>query len=139
MTEADVIQPSASVASTGFGIRYIGDWAYAYSGLITVNNDTVTQLEFTTGTGVMVAKYQFFTDIESISSNRTIGFNIKLNSVLVIESVYFSSATTAVYDIDIPVELIIPPLTKVTIESVTSNTNDMSTYGTLTGRVYGAT
>ena len=58
MPETDTIPVSASVASTGPGIRYIGDHAYAYSGVITVNNTTTTLLDFTTGVGYIVAKYQ---------------------------------------------------------------------------------
>ena len=34
MPETDTIPVSASVASTGLGIRYIGEHCYAYSGTI---------------------------------------------------------------------------------------------------------
>ena len=57
MTEADVIQPSASVASTGKGIRYIGEYAYAYSGSLAVGTGAFEDLlEFTTGSGIIRAK-----------------------------------------------------------------------------------
>ena len=56
MPETDTIPVSASVASTGKGIRYIGDYAYAYSGKIVINNETVDFLDFTSGAGYIVAK-----------------------------------------------------------------------------------
>ena len=51
MPETDTIPVSASVASTGKGIRYVGTHAYAYSGSVGVDNNETTLLEFTTGTG----------------------------------------------------------------------------------------
>ena len=59
MAEASV-PPEASVASTGKGIRYVGNWAYAHSGSVT-NVDTgaaaqTTILDFTSGSGFIVAK-----------------------------------------------------------------------------------
>ena len=62
MPETDVIPTSASVASTGSGIRYIGDYAYAYSGLAQTEglNSPVTRLEFTTGSGLIDAKLRAF-------------------------------------------------------------------------------
>ena len=61
MPETDTIPVSASVASTGTGIRYIGDYAYAYSGVISVVDGNETELlGFTTGSGVIVAEYVFY-------------------------------------------------------------------------------
>ena len=62
MPETDTIPVSASVASTGKGIRYIGDYAYAYSGTdaITAAAGETTKLEFTTGSGLIVAQFDAF-------------------------------------------------------------------------------
>ena len=117
-------------------LEIIGEHAYSYSGVITLNNNSVTQLLFTTGNFYTVGKYQFFVDIESLGSNRVIGFEIKLNGSLIIESKYYSSAALSVADIDIPINVIIPPYTAVEIIGVTDNPSDISSYGTLTGRVY---
>ena len=56
MPETDTIPVSASIASTGKGIRYIGDHAYAYSGAVALDNttDENTYLEFTSGSGYIV-------------------------------------------------------------------------------------
>jgi len=61
MPETDTIPVSASVASTGKGIRYIGGWAYAYSKLTTVaDTNTHTLLDFTSGSGIIVAQATFY-------------------------------------------------------------------------------
>ena len=59
MPETDTIPVSASVASTGKGIRYIGNWAYALSGPVNVDNTETDLLNFTTGSGVIHATIQF--------------------------------------------------------------------------------
>ena len=117
-------------------LEIIGDHAYAYSGQITLNNNSVTQLLFTNGNFYMVAKYQFFVDIEALGSNRVIGFEIKLNDSLIIESKYYSSAALSVADIDMPINVIIPPYTAVEITGVTDNPSDINSFATLTGRIY---
>ena len=60
MPETDTIPVSASIASTGKGIRYIGSHAYAYSGSVGVDNNETTLLEFTTGAGYITAIFQPF-------------------------------------------------------------------------------
>ena len=69
MTEADVIQPSASTASTGKGIRYIGDHCYAYSGVISLTASAVDYLDFTSGSGYIIAKIKISADWSGLSSN----------------------------------------------------------------------
>ena len=48
------IQPGASIAATGLGIRYIGNYAYAYSGPVAADNTAggTALLDFTSGSGV---------------------------------------------------------------------------------------
>ena len=58
MPETDTIPVSASVASTGLGIRYIGDWAFALSGIIGVTNSETTLLEFNSGAGLISGIFQ---------------------------------------------------------------------------------
>ena len=75
------IQPEASVATTGLGIRYIGDYCYAYSGVIDlVGASTETQLEFTTGSGLISGEYTFGADANDIDSETYLGFLIYLNN-----------------------------------------------------------
>ena len=133
MTEADVIQPSASIASTGKGIRYVGNWAYAYSGIIAVSNSEKTLLDFTSGAGVIVMQGEAFNPSQS---NDDLIFKIYMNDVIVqadtMWNVQFYYGPTGP-------NLIIPPLThvKVTCENLTAATNRDVNY-LLTGRVYGA-
>ena len=79
MTEADVIQPSASVASTGLGIRYIGDYAYAYSGIQSIDNNETTQLEFRTGGGVIVATILF----NNLSDDKKFTHRVYMNDIVI--------------------------------------------------------
>ena len=58
MPETDTIPVSASVASTGKGIRYIGDYAWALSGDIATSSTAyIEHLAFTTGSGFIVAEF----------------------------------------------------------------------------------
>ena len=57
MPETDVIPTSASVASTGLGIRYIGDYAYCLSGTFDANTNQQTVLDFTSGAGFIRAEF----------------------------------------------------------------------------------
>ena len=62
MPETDTIPVSASVASTGLGIRYIGDYAYAFSGPVQnagTGSASTTLLNFTSGSGIIVGTVDF--------------------------------------------------------------------------------
>ena len=131
MTEADVIQPSASTASTGKGIRYIGNWAYAYSGIFASANPS-TYLEFTTGSGLIVAKFCF---MYATDAGDNANYIIELNDIEVF-NMFSTSATSLSTGGISPLEMILPPFTKVrAIGSVISN-RDLGFL--MTGRVYGA-
>ena len=58
MPETDTIPVSASIASTGKGIRYIGDYAYALSGKVACNNTGATIIESITGSGFIIANFE---------------------------------------------------------------------------------
>ena len=140
MTEADDIQPSASIASTGKGIRYIGEYCYAYSGVIDLAGaTTATQLEFTTGSGLISGEYTFGADANDIDSNAYLGFLIYLNNILMYQR-SLRAASSGNWNIFGPLPLIIPPFTTVKVESETTDSGGTThTYGDFTGRVYGAT
>ena len=137
MTAADVIQPSASTASTGKGIRYIGNWAYAYSGLISSSGSEgspISILEFTTGAGIIVAK---FSCCKSDANTERGLFAITLNGAVVAKQ--FFRTNQAGYDETFPMvfKILLPPFTKVQLLSGFENpTGDVT--GSMTGRVYGA-
>ena len=62
MPETDTIPVSASVASTGKGIRYIGNHAYAYSGIVAVDTNLTTLLDFSVDNNYIISKFQPFYD-----------------------------------------------------------------------------
>ena len=139
MTEADVIQPSASIASTGKGIRYIGNYAYAYTGPIAASTTDVTVLDFTTGSGLIFGEFQLNGALSGAapSTNEQTTGTIYFNDIMVTR---MSSGNSA---IDSPMsqrqKLIIPPFTTVLVtfdmEGVTAG---VFATGVFIGRVYGA-
>jgi len=136
MVEASVT-PEASIASVGKGIRYVGNWAYAYSGLIAssgTEGTPISILEFTTGAGVIVGE---FSCCKSDSVSERGLFAVTLNGVIVAKQ-FFRTASTA-YDETFPMvfKVILPPLTEVQLLSGFENQPGDVT-GSMTGRVYGA-
>ena len=141
MTKADDIQPSASVASPGLGIRYIGkEWAYAYSGEIGNATSPTVQLSFHTGSGLLVADISF---MGTVSPSAPDGggvtvFAVNLND----ETVAY--VKTEGNNEDMPntftIPFILPPFSKVEI-TADSQYSSAGYYTSvhLTGRVYGAT
>ena len=79
MPETDTIPVSASVASTGLGIRYIGDWAYANSGWLSVATgaDTVL-LDFTSGAGMIKADLFWSFDYDLLINGKIFWRRIKI-------------------------------------------------------------
>ena len=135
MTEADVIQPSASIASTGKGIRYIGkDRCYAYSGETTVNNIVTPLLSFTSGSGVIVGKFQF--NILNTGGD-DYEYQILFNDIVI--QAYNVTETSDRAKPDYHLNLIIPPFTNVsaTAQNITDTSGNTQIL-TMTGRVYGA-
>ena len=141
MPATDTIPVSASVASTGLGIRYISNWAYAYSGRFTVSTSDQTQLLFTTGSGVISGIIQAHGPVSEVTSQngRISTWRIYFNDLIV---AYIKADTTAtantVSTSPTVVNVIVPPRTKVEI-IVDSNSTDSDFYNavTFTGRVYG--
>ena len=93
MAHTDVIPTSASVASTGKGIRYIGDWAYAFSGDIddaASGSAATTMLDFTTGSGIIIGQIGFTE--EAIAADNVF-FKVIMNGETVINVAYDNSPT----------------------------------------------
>ena len=85
MTEASV-QPGASIASTGTGIRYIQNWVYAMSGVKSVDNNETDLLEFTTGAGLIYADFGFWyaTPVGGGNVGDDYQFRILFNNLLIL-------------------------------------------------------
>ena len=132
----EAVPSNASVASTGLGIRYIGQHCYAYSGRITASSTTGTYLEFTTGSGYIVGEMQFngYLQYDNISLRQG-AFQIQLNGEYVAELEVADNAEDMPFSVT--QKVIIPPLTKVEI-TARADDNDADNFATITlvGRVY---
>ena len=142
MTEADVIQPSASIASTGKGIRYIGQHCYGYSGTVVigaVQSQFYPMLEFTGGSGYIIGKLQIGSNVAGGSSGDNFELKLELNgiAVMIAEAQQVPQTEPMGY---VPWDILIPPFTKTTFSMANvANADATDWFMILTGRVYGAT
>ena len=131
MPHTDTIPVSASIASTGPGIRYIGDYAYAYSGVIASATSSVeTLLSFTSGSGFIVGEIAF---TETERAAEAVRFNVEFNDIEIITVEYDHSPPQ---DNPAPYPILIPPFTKVVATWRTGGSANGT--GWIVGRVYGA-
>jgi len=141
MALAEALPPDASTASTGLSLRYIGDWAYASSGAF--NSTTAEQevLNFTTGSGFIVANFQFNGVVCNVNSSCVGGgaasaFTIKFNEIIVAK---LKTETAQELWHTVKNELIIPPFTSVTVDIIsTQNDSSFDSTVNMVGRVYDA-
>ena len=132
--EPEAVPANASVASTGLGIRYVQDWAYASSGKIGCNNTGATLLEFTTGTGIIVAHLEMF-NWGDVSTNEDMSFLFSLND----EDVGYVRLGSSVEHYRNPIKMLVPPFTKFKVfgkNEASTSANSLAVL--LSGRVYGA-
>ena len=134
------VQPSASVAATGLGIRYVGgDWAYALSGLIQIADTAQTHLDFISGSGIIAAKVSMTGPVKAadVNNGEAIVFICYFNDLAVFNVKLNPKGEGMPGESTIPI--IIPPLTEVKITALSnSNAADYVTSCVLAGRVYGA-
>ena len=137
MPETDVIPASASVASVGKGIRYIGRHAYAYN-TAPASEVASNILEFTTGSGYIVGTIQLNANV--LASDPPTGVIATLDVTLNGETAILLKATSidALTPASASCDIILPPLTRVAA-SIDTNSNTSTYIGSvaLTGRVYG--
>jgi len=126
------VQPSASVAATGLGIRYIGDHLFALSGEISFSaSGESTMIEADTGSLYSKAFVQFGMPNATSGDVTT---RVYFNGIIVMGHETNDSATLDRRD---ALKLIIPPFTqlKITIQLSSGSSN---AFCSITGRVYGA-
>lgn len=138
MTEADVIQPSASVASTGKGIRYIGEHCYVLN-IVSATTADQTLWDFNSGSGYIVGR--IYVNGGAKLSAQAVGavtvWQLSFNDVIIANlktETYQEDSPPTVYN-----DILIPPLTKVKL-ICDSDTTEAETLlsAIFTGRVYGA-
>ena len=138
MPQTDTRPVSASIASTGTGIRYIGkEHCYAFSGAIEASDSIQTLLDFTTGSEYIVGELTLgpLVNLTDTTDGKRSTASIKLNGAVVgtmsIDALAADQQTPAIMPI------VIPPFTHV--EFVVKGQADSASYtGTagLTGRLY---
>jgi hypothetical protein len=135
MAEAEGIPPTASVASPGLSLNYVGDWVYAYSGEIAVasSGGEVTLLEDVSGAGIVVGDYQFF---YGVSSTNEFIYRMYFNDVIGMSYMVTNLRESTP---DVKIGVIMPPYTriKLTAQNLSADTGRLQA-ATLIGRVYGA-
>mgnify|MGYP005837855617 CR=1 FL=1 len=140
MPHSDTIPVSASIASTGKGIRYIGEHCYAFSGNHQISSSSaVDHLSFTTGTGYILAELNCngSTSDGDTGSGQSSLFHINFNDLIV--AVLKTETSQEDMPADTSTKIIIPPLTTVKIDVLSSSGSaGFETSVVLTGRVYGA-
>jgi len=137
MPHTDVIPTSASIASTGKGLRLVANYAYAYSGLVDVDNNETTLLDFNSGSGIIAGKFQFF---YASSATHAYRYIVYFNNLEVINyRVFGSTDSNGEHQLPSSIPIVIPPLTivKATAENI-GDTSSNNQIGNLVGRVYGA-
>jgi len=124
-------------SGTGGSVNYIGEHAYANSGLLTINNNETALLDFTTGPQYIVAKIQFNYAVSG-SANDDYAYRVKFDSQIIQEYVV-TGATSGRDPTDNPLFCIIPPYTRIecTAQNVTDTSSNVQVV-VLTGRVYNA-
>jgi len=134
MPQTDANPASATQATTGKGIRYVGGgyWA-AWSGGVISNAGTTTIFEFNNPEPIK-AKISWATDLSTLASGDLITILITLDDLTVFRYRSKNEAARAIMDID-PIRLIIPgnnTIFKMTIYSQTAS--DLTSTFNLIGR-----
>ena len=121
-------------ASVGKTLNYIGNHAYAMSGVVGANDDETTLLEFTTASeSYLIGIFQFQYNLPNEGDDMF--YQIYMNETLVDG---ISATSSSDIDYSIPRKLLIPPNTtlKVTAENKGGSTSrDQLVH--FVGRVYG--
>ena len=131
MPHTDTTPVSASIASTGTGVRYIGNHLFGLSGSLDANG-TNTYLEFTSGSGYARVAIQCY---NNDSTSEQIKWVITFNDITIIQF-YQEGRGSAFRGQGVDNDLIIPPFTNVKI----TGDNNQQVFGSvvMVGRVYGA-
>ena len=123
-------------AGTGLSLQYIGDFAYGYSGTVTISHTTgeVALLEFTSGSGFIKAEVRI---VSGENNDSDYNSRVYLNDLLVANT--RSDLRYTYQGFDRPLIFLIPPETKVKItQERLTGSGDVDYFGVLLGRVYGA-
>jgi len=118
-------------------LEIIGDFGYAYSGAIPLNNETKTALEFKTGNFMIVSETQVTGRVAGMGASKELGLIISLNGTKVLQQQQMTNTATGGMGMDYDsFIIIIPPYTEVKVELYSNDTGNIDFYATMTGRIY---
>ncbi len=121
----------------GKGLNYVGDFAYAYSGLVAVAPTETTILDFSTGGSLFVGTIQFLYASQADTAPADDCFyKLEINSESVLQYLdtgYGSNHSRSPHD---PSPIIIAPFSKVTVSAEMGSSNTINQVCLIVGRVY---
>jgi len=122
------------IASAGKELNYTGNFAFAYSGVITVDNETLECLNFITPNRTIVARVNLAYDVHDFSAGEKIGYEMLFNGIYIMNSVYGANIrpTGNMYAIDV----IVPPLTHVQFNFVNTDSSTIPMSLAFTGELH---
>ena len=124
-----------SYTGPSLSFELIGTHAYAYSGSVTVAQNTETTMaEFTTGNYYTVADLAIQGNFDSMATS-SFALNVYLNGSKIVES-ETSASNDSIAPFDNPLRIIIPAYTelKISVSKAASGNHAIQTL--LTGRIY---
>lgn len=132
--------PPAGFAGGSFtgpaeALEIYGDFAAAYSGKLSLGNQTKTALEFTTGNYLAVVDLFVGFDITGLQSGNEIGYEVYFNGVEVMDVVSNTAASWMITGGSAP-KFVIPPYTEVRVDLFTDDASGIQMAAMLTGRIY---
>jgi len=132
------IQPEASVVRVGLGIRYVGEYCYAFSGILPASTSSQDMFSFTSGSGVIVGVFTMNGQARFLSptSGGYTTFELVFNDLII--GCYKVNTVDHRMPNQNYQKVIIPPFTKVLMRCLSGEDNvaeDIT--ASLTGRVYG--
>jgi len=121
---------SSNPAGTGTTLNYVGDFAYAYSGEVGVDDNETTLLEFNTGNNILVGTFQHMYFADSADNYR---WFLYLDG-----SKIGAAATGSLIETDRnEIELVIPPYSNIRISAQNFADSSSNNMGALVvGRIY---
>jgi hypothetical protein len=123
---------SSNPAGTGTTLNYVGNHAYAYSGLIGIDNGAPVMLDFTTGNSYITATFDYG---NSTTSGDDIQFKINLNGETIM--VTHTRGPVNSGNAGLQPVLIIPPYSRIEITGTNfSSSTARLCVVAITGRVY---
>jgi len=136
----EAVTANASVASSGLGLRYVGDRVYGFSG--THGNTTAgeTLFDFTSGAGVIVGEFVLNGAVRFLyaQNGSNTAWQLSFNGEVIALYVTNSSSSAGRGESQGFQRVIIPPFTRVVLEADSDEDNAAELLtANFHGRVYG--